>query len=139
MAARITVNLNAKGELEIWLNPEGRDILVKELQSLSETNDHFHLRPKALGEMEVSDRPYRPDASGVRESFIPTGCLGRRILPACSRSVDRIALPHIARWLRDRWSRDGRYACMTGTAVEVRQKARLPSWVIRRQTDTRMP
>jgi hypothetical protein len=25
MAARITVNLNAKGEFEIWLNPEGRD------------------------------------------------------------------------------------------------------------------
>jgi hypothetical protein len=29
MTARITMNLNAKGELEIWLNPEGRDILVK--------------------------------------------------------------------------------------------------------------
>jgi hypothetical protein len=26
MAARITVNLNAKGEFEIWLNPEGRDV-----------------------------------------------------------------------------------------------------------------
>jgi len=43
MAARITVNLNAKGAFEIWLNPEGRDVLVKELQGLSETNDHFHL------------------------------------------------------------------------------------------------
>ena len=32
MAARITVNLNAKGEFEIWLNPEGQDVLVKELQ-----------------------------------------------------------------------------------------------------------
>jgi hypothetical protein len=29
MAARITVNLNAKGEFEIWLNPEGRDVLVR--------------------------------------------------------------------------------------------------------------
>ncbi len=48
MAARITVNLNAKGEFEIWLNPEGRDVLVKELQGLSETNDHFHLGPDLL-------------------------------------------------------------------------------------------
>jgi hypothetical protein len=34
MPARIAFNLNAAGELEIWLNPEGRDILVKELQGL---------------------------------------------------------------------------------------------------------
>jgi len=61
MPARITVNLNAKGEFEIWLNPEGRDILVKELQGLSETNDHFHLGPQSLSEVEVSDRPYRSD------------------------------------------------------------------------------
>ena len=61
MAARITVNLNAEGELEIWLNPEGRDVLVKELQGLSETNDHFHLGPKTFGEVQVSNRPYRSD------------------------------------------------------------------------------
>jgi hypothetical protein len=56
MAARITVNLNAKGEFEIWLNPEGRDVLVKELQGLSETNDHFHLGPRPVGEVQVSGR-----------------------------------------------------------------------------------
>lgn len=61
MVARITVNLSAEGELEIWLNPEGRDVLVKALQGLSETNDHFHLGPKSFGEVEVSNRPYRPD------------------------------------------------------------------------------
>lgn len=61
MAARITMNLNANGELEIWLNPEGRDVLVKELQGLTEVSDHFHLGPKALSEVEVSDRPYRSD------------------------------------------------------------------------------
>ena len=61
MAARITMNLNAEGELEIWLNPEGRDLLVKELQGLSETNDHFHLRPSPFGEVEISNRPYRPN------------------------------------------------------------------------------
>jgi len=61
MAARITMNLNAEGELEIWLNPEGRDLLVKELQGLSETNDHFHLGPSPFGEVEISNRPYRPN------------------------------------------------------------------------------
>lgn len=61
MTARITMNLNAKGELEIWLNPEGRDILVRELQGLTETNDHFHLGPRTFGEVEVSNRPYRSD------------------------------------------------------------------------------
>ncbi|HZP79158.1 MAG TPA: hypothetical protein VFB45_23685 [Pseudolabrys sp.] len=61
MAARITVNLNAKGELEIWLNPEGRDVFVKELQGLSETNDHFHLAPSFSGDLVVSSRPYRSD------------------------------------------------------------------------------
>lgn len=61
MPARITVNLNAKGEFEIWLNPEGRDILVKELQGLSDTNDHFHLGPQTLGEVALSDRSYRSD------------------------------------------------------------------------------
>ena len=59
MPARITVNLNAQGELEMWLNPEGRDILVKQLQGLSEKNDHVHLGP--FSEIETADRPYRSD------------------------------------------------------------------------------
>ena len=61
MPARITMNLNASGEFELWLNPEGRDALVKKLQGLSETSDHFHLGPQSLSEVEVSDRPYRSD------------------------------------------------------------------------------
>jgi len=61
MAARITLNLTADGELEIWLNPEGRDVLVKELQGLSERNDHFHFGPRPSGEVEVSSRTYRSD------------------------------------------------------------------------------
>jgi hypothetical protein len=59
MAPRITLNLTADGELEIWLNPEGRDALVKKLQGLSERNDHFHLGPS--GEVKVSSRTYRSD------------------------------------------------------------------------------
>jgi hypothetical protein len=46
MSARITVNLNAGGVFEIWMNEEGRDLLVRELQGLSEKNDHLHLMPK---------------------------------------------------------------------------------------------
>jgi hypothetical protein len=61
MSARITVNLAANGEIEIWLNEQGRDLLVRELQHLSEKNDHFHLGPRDVGEVEVSSRPYRPD------------------------------------------------------------------------------
>ena len=73
MAARITVNLNAKGEFEIWLNPEGRNVLVKELQGLSETNDHFHLGPRPIGEVQVSGRRYRSDD---------------QLLPACRGSFE---------------------------------------------------
>ena len=47
---------DARGEFEIWLNPEGRDVLVKELQGLSETNYHFHLGPRPIGEVQVSGR-----------------------------------------------------------------------------------
>ena len=61
MKPRITIDLSARGELEIWMNEEGRDLLVRKLQSLSAKNDHFHLAPVGLGEVEVSSRPYLPD------------------------------------------------------------------------------
>jgi hypothetical protein len=73
MAARITVNLNAKGEFEIWLNPEGRDVLVKELQGLSETNDHFHLGPRPIGEVQVCGHDV-----GVVGDRCP-GCIGKSL------------------------------------------------------------
>jgi|tagenome__1003787_1003787.scaffolds.fasta_scaffold12943338_1 hypothetical protein len=57
---RITVNLTASGEFEIWLNPEGRDLLVRELQRLDERSEHFHLAPDNMGEVELSTRAYRP-------------------------------------------------------------------------------
>ncbi|TCU73525.1 hypothetical protein EDE08_104453 [Bradyrhizobium sp. R2.2-H] len=61
MAARITLNINSAGEFELWLNPEGRDLLVKKLLALSETNEHFHLMPSEVpSDVEVSTRPYRP-------------------------------------------------------------------------------
>jgi hypothetical protein len=61
MSARVTVNLTANGEFEIWLNERGRDLLVRELQHLSEKSDHFHLGPAGIGEVEVCLRPYRTD------------------------------------------------------------------------------
>ena len=40
MTARITINMNKEGSLEIWLNEEGRDLLVSQLQHLSKKSDH---------------------------------------------------------------------------------------------------
>ncbi|MEY9181630.1 hypothetical protein ABIG06_003311 [Bradyrhizobium sp. USDA 326] len=61
MAARITLDINSAGEFELWLNPEGRDLLVKQLLALSETNEHFHLIPSEVpSDVEISTRPYRP-------------------------------------------------------------------------------
>ena|ERR1051325_2638931 len=43
MGPRITINRNKDGEVEIWINESGRDLLVKELSELNNRNDHFHL------------------------------------------------------------------------------------------------
>jgi hypothetical protein len=60
MRPRITLSRSKDGELEIWLNGAGRDLLVRELQQLGERNDHFHFMPEAQdGEVPVRDRPYR--------------------------------------------------------------------------------
>jgi hypothetical protein len=61
MSARITINAAADGVFEMWLNEEGRDRLVRELQGLSEKWDHFHLGPEEHDEVVVSSRAYRPD------------------------------------------------------------------------------
>lgn len=56
---RITLSRNAEGELEILINEAGRDLLVRELQHLSESSDHFHLGPEELGgEVPVQTKPY---------------------------------------------------------------------------------
>ncbi len=60
MKPRITINLTAGGVLEIWLNKEGRDYLVRKLQGLNESKDHFHMAPSDLpSEVELSTRAYR--------------------------------------------------------------------------------
>ena len=60
MKPRITINMNGEGELEVWLNQAGRDLLVGELQRLSEESDHFHLAPESDdGEVPLQTIPYR--------------------------------------------------------------------------------
>jgi hypothetical protein len=61
MSARITVNLTPDGEFQIWLNEEGRDLLVQKLQRLSERNDHVHLGSDESAEVIVSSVPYEAD------------------------------------------------------------------------------
>jgi len=58
---RITLSTNLGGEIEIWLNETGRDLLVRELQNLSEASDHFHLSPEEWGgEVPLRTKAYRP-------------------------------------------------------------------------------
>jgi len=58
MNERITLSLSKGGELQIMLNEAGRDRLVRELQRLSIENDHFHLDPDGMIDVQVSKRPY---------------------------------------------------------------------------------
>ena len=62
MKPRITISHTESGELEIWLNEAGRDLLVKELNDLSpdSANDHFHLGAFEGAEVETRSVPCRP-------------------------------------------------------------------------------
>lgn len=62
MSARITMNLTSDGVLELWLNEEGRDLLVRELQALDMRNEHFQLGSweGAGADLQLSTRAYRP-------------------------------------------------------------------------------
>ena len=44
--------------MPLYLNEEGRDELVRQLQRLSRTSDHVHLGPTYLGELELRRVPY---------------------------------------------------------------------------------
>ena len=59
---RITLSRTSDGELEILLNEAGRDLLVSELQHLSEASDHFHLGADELtAEVLLRTKAYLPD------------------------------------------------------------------------------
>jgi hypothetical protein len=59
MKPRITISFSKGGELDIWLNQAGRDLLVQELQHLSKEHDHFHFGAEESGtEVPVRTKPY---------------------------------------------------------------------------------
>lgn len=56
---RITISRGKDGFFQIWLNPTGRDLLVRELQALSREHDHFHIMPEDMRpELPARNRPY---------------------------------------------------------------------------------
>ncbi|MEQ1493512.1 MAG: hypothetical protein ABL932_23500 [Terricaulis sp.] len=67
MKPRVTVCTRADGTFEILLNEAGRDLMVKELQRLDRSWDHFHLDyyvdPDIADGTDVvlSSIPYRDD------------------------------------------------------------------------------
>jgi len=63
MKPRVTMSVQPDGSFDLWLNPAGRDLLVKELQALSERSDHFHL--------DYYDDPDIADATDVPLSAVP--------------------------------------------------------------------
>ena len=62
MRPRVTVSLQPDGSFDIWVNEAGRDLLVSELQGLTEEWEHFHL--------EYFDDPDVADATDVPLSAI---------------------------------------------------------------------
>ncbi len=62
MSPHITIDTTAEGEVEIWLNEEGRDLLVKELNALgmNKNNDHFHMGSWEGAEVKIGAIAYRP-------------------------------------------------------------------------------
>ena len=60
MAPRITISTTPDGELELWLNDEGRDQLVRELMALSAKSDYIHLGSFEGAEVRTGARAYRP-------------------------------------------------------------------------------
>jgi hypothetical protein len=59
VAPRITLNLTSDGDLEIWLNEEGRKLFARELLVLSQTSEHFHMGTYEGAEVRLCSKPYR--------------------------------------------------------------------------------
>lgn len=61
MAARITISLGENDFVEIHLNEEGRDRLVRELQGLNASNEHLHRGPQGhkMADLELRSQSYR--------------------------------------------------------------------------------
>ncbi|WP_421730310.1 hypothetical protein [Brevundimonas sp.] len=55
-APRITFTRATDGLLEIWLNPQGRDLLVEQLLRLSPNDDHHHIMPEGDAFADIPTR-----------------------------------------------------------------------------------
>lgn len=65
---RITFGVCDDGqEVRIYVNPEGRLLLIQELAHLSEQSDHFHMHPEHEPNPEVPMRtiPYVPSEETI--------------------------------------------------------------------------
>jgi hypothetical protein len=91
MKPRVTVSLQPDGGFDIWINEAGRDLLIKELQGLSERWDHFHL--DHYGDPEIAD------ATDVALSAVPYEPSDRVLLNGKvlfrSDHWDREHFPHV--------------------------------------------
>ncbi len=70
MRPRLTMNIDSDGVFEIWMNEAGRDLLVRELQSLNDRDDHFHLGSYEGSEVRLSTKAYRPTDTMVHAGKI---------------------------------------------------------------------
>ena len=80
---RITINQTVDGFFELWMNPEGRELLVKKLMSLDVNDDHLHIGDRE--DIEVSSIAYREDDRLIR--------WGKIYL--CSDDWDEKHFPHV--------------------------------------------
>ena len=68
MKPRITIELNSRGELEIFFNPEGRAQFVEALLALDKRDEHFHMgTPDGYFDVELSPRPYDPTCKIIEQ------------------------------------------------------------------------
>ena len=71
MQPRITLNQNKDGELEVWINEAGRDLLVSELERLGDDNDHFHLTTDSAGPgVPIKKVSYRDDGEIIESAKV---------------------------------------------------------------------
>ena len=53
-------------EVLLYVNPEGRDLLIEELRQLDERSDHFHLQDENWGaEVPLQTKAYKPKEEHV--------------------------------------------------------------------------
>lgn len=53
------IKLAADGELDIRLNEEGRELLVRKLLALNKSSEHFHMGAYDGAEVKLRSQPYR--------------------------------------------------------------------------------